>query len=67
MPYPALRHPLARLGALAALVTVCVALLLAFARRLAPSRPIRAGVGLANLGYALPGSVLAHSSLAAQI
>lgn len=47
------------LGALAALVTVAVALLLAFARRLAPTRPVRAAVGLANLGYALPGSVLA--------
>ncbi|MET1079274.1 MAG: iron ABC transporter permease [Pseudomonas sp.] len=47
------------LGGLAALLTVGVALLLAFARRLAPTRSIRAAVGLANLGYALPGSVLA--------
>jgi iron(III) transport system permease protein len=47
------------LGALAALITVSVALLLAFAKRQAPTRGIRAGVGLANLGYALPGSVLA--------
>jgi len=47
------------LGAMAALITVCVALVLAFARRQAPTRGIRAGVGLANLGYALPGSVLA--------
>ncbi|MES2817446.1 MAG: iron ABC transporter permease [Pseudomonadota bacterium] len=47
------------LGALAALITVAVALLLAFARRLAPTRTIRSAVGLANLGYALPGSVLA--------
>lgn len=51
-------HSLA-LAALAALITVAVALLLAFARRQAPQRPIRAAVGLANLGYALPGSVLA--------
>jgi len=47
------------LGALAALVTVTVALLLAFARRFSPTWGIRSGVGLANLGYALPGSVLA--------
>ncbi|VXB16835.1 Iron ABC transporter permease [Pseudomonas sp. 8AS] len=47
------------LGGLAALVTVGVALLLAFARRQAPTRLMRSTVGLANLGYALPGSVLA--------
>ncbi len=53
------------LGGMAALLTVCVALLLAFARRLAPTRPVRAAVGLANLGYALPGSVLAVSIMLA--
>ena len=47
------------LGALAAVVTVGLALLLAFARRLTPTRRMGALVGLANLGYALPGSVLA--------
>ena len=47
------------LGGLAALITVAVALLLVFARRLAPTRPVRTAVALANLGYALPGSVLA--------
>ncbi|TWI57316.1 iron(III) transport system permease protein [Pseudomonas duriflava] len=47
------------LGLCAALLTVCLALLLVFARRQAPSRPIRSAIGLANLGYALPGSVLA--------
>lgn len=47
------------LGGLAALLTVAVALLLAFARRLAPTPAVRSAVGLANLGYALPGSVLA--------
>ncbi|KIQ05721.1 MULTISPECIES: iron ABC transporter permease [Pseudomonas] len=47
------------LGAAAALITVSVALLLAFARRLAPTRLMGATVGLANLGYALPGSMLA--------
>ena len=53
------------LGGMAALLTVCVALLLAFAHRLAPARPVRAAVGLANLGYALPGSVLAVSLMLA--
>nr|WP_251701937.1 iron ABC transporter permease [Pseudomonas boanensis] len=53
------------LGGMAALITVCVALLLAFARRLAPTRPVRAAVGLANVGYALPGSVLAVSIMLA--
>ena len=47
------------LGSLAALVTVSVALLLVFARRQAPTKAIKASVGIANLGYALPGSVLA--------
>ncbi|MCW3147557.1 iron ABC transporter permease [Stutzerimonas stutzeri] len=53
------------LGGLAALITVSVALLLAFARRQAPVRAIRSAVGLANLGYALPGSVLAVSIMLA--
>lgn len=57
-------HSLA-LGALAALITVSVALLLAFSRRQAPTRPIRGAVSLANLGYALPGSVLAVSIMLA--
>ncbi|MGH8487067.1 MAG: ABC transporter permease, partial [Pseudomonas sp.] len=53
------------LGAMAALITVSVALVLAFARRQAPTPGIRAGVGLANMGYALPGSVLAVSIMLA--
>ncbi len=53
------------LGAMAALITVSVALVLAFARRLAPTPAIKAGVNLANLGYALPGSVLAVSIMLA--
>jgi len=53
------------LGGMAALITVSVALLLAFARRLAPTRAIRSGVSVANLGYALPGSVLAVSIMLA--
>lgn len=47
------------LGAMAALITVGVALLLAFSRRLTPTRLMRGTVGVANLGYALPGSMLA--------
>jgi iron(III) transport system permease protein len=53
------------LGGTAALLTVCVALILAFARRLSPTRGVRVGVSLANLGYALPGSVLAVSIMLA--
>ncbi|WP_435607133.1 ABC transporter permease [Pseudomonas knackmussii] len=47
------------LGAAAAVLTVAAGLLLAFARRQAPAPAVRAAVGIANLGYALPGSVLA--------
>ncbi|WP_184590652.1 ABC transporter permease [Pseudomonas nitroreducens] len=47
------------LGGFAALLTVAVALLLAFARRLSPTPAVRSAVGISNLGYALPGSVLA--------
>ena len=47
------------LGAMAALITVSVALLLAFSRRMTPTRLMRSTVGVANLGYALPGSMLA--------
>lgn len=51
-------HSLA-LGVAAAALVVAVGLLLAFARRQAPVPAVRGAVGLANLGYALPGSVLA--------
>lgn len=47
------------LGAMAAALTVSLAVLLALARRLQPIRRIRTAVAVANLGYALPGSVLA--------
>ena len=47
------------LGLMAAALTVTAALLLAFAKRLTATRRMRALVGFANLGYALPGSVLA--------
>ncbi len=47
------------LGGMAALITVGVATLLVLARRLQPIRRVRSAVAVANLGYALPGSVLA--------
>jgi iron(III) transport system permease protein len=54
-----------QLAGLAAVLTVAAALLLVFARRLVPSRRVRAAVSMANLGYALPGSVLAVSIMLA--
>jgi len=47
------------LGAVAAFAVVCLALLVAVSQRLYPSRANAAAVGLAGMGYALPGSVLA--------
>ncbi len=47
------------LGGSAALVTVAGALVVSLARRQFADAPTRAAVGLAALGYALPGSVLA--------
>ncbi len=47
------------LGAMAALLTVLLALLLAVARRLHQDRWTRVAVSISTLGYALPGSVLA--------
>ncbi len=47
------------LGAIAAALTVSVAILLVLAQRLQPIRRVRSAIALANLGYALPGSVLA--------
>ncbi|WP_150304713.1 ABC transporter permease [Pseudomonas saliphila] len=47
------------LGAMAAAITVTFATLIALARRLQPIRRVRSAVAMANLGYALPGSVLA--------
>lgn len=47
------------LGALAALVTVTIALLLAYAKRLHRDRLTRYAVAGATIGYAMPGSVLA--------
>ena len=47
------------LGAVAACLTVAGAVLLVLGRRLQPTRRVRSAVAVANLGYALPGSVLA--------
>jgi len=46
-------------AAVAAVVTVALGLLLAYARRVAPNPLVRATVRCAGLGYALPGTVLA--------
>ena len=53
------------LGGMAAAITVALAMLLAFARRQVATRRMQALVALANLGYALPGSVLAVSIMLA--
>lgn len=42
-----------------AVVTLVTALLLAYGRRLRPSRLVRAGTRVAAMGYAVPGSVIA--------
>lgn len=47
------------LAALAAILAVVLALGLAYAARLRPSRPVRTAVRLASFGYAVPGAVLA--------
>ncbi|MFO7706011.1 MAG: iron ABC transporter permease [Halopseudomonas sp.] len=47
------------LGSMAALMTVALGLLLVLAKRFQPIRRVRSAVAVANLGYALPGSVLA--------
>jgi iron(III) transport system permease protein len=47
------------LAAVAALVTLLVALLLAYGKRLRPTRAVRTAVAVASLGYAVPGLVIA--------
>ncbi|MGM0481652.1 MAG: ABC transporter permease [Pseudomonadota bacterium] len=47
------------LGLLAAAITVLLALWLAYGRRRHPTRPLRAAISLAGLGYAIPGIVIA--------
>jgi iron(III) transport system permease protein len=53
-----LRNTLTVAGVTAA-VTLVTALLLAYGRRLRPSRLVRAGTRVAAMGYAVPGSVIA--------
>jgi iron(III) transport system permease protein len=48
-----------KLAAMAATLTICVAMLLGFAKRFMPSRLTRFGFGVAGLGYAVPGGVIA--------
>ncbi len=47
------------LAAAAALVVLALALVMAYGRRLRPSHVMRAAVGAAGLGYAVPGTVIA--------
>jgi iron(III) transport system permease protein len=47
------------LAAVAAVLTVAAAAYLAYGQRLRPSWPVRAGVRVASMGYAIPGPVLA--------
>src|SRR4029077_7841364 len=47
------------IAVVAALVTVLIGLVLAYARRLVPGAFVRMAVRAAGLGYALPGTVLA--------
>lgn len=47
------------LGAIAAVLSVLLALFLGYARRLFRTRPVRAAVDVAGLGYAVPGTIIA--------
>lgn len=47
------------LAAGAAVVTTALAVFLGYGERLRPNRPVRAGVRIASMGYAIPGPVLA--------
>ena len=47
------------LSGAAAITAVTIGILLSYAGRLHPTRPLRASVGVASIGYAVPGAVLA--------
>jgi len=47
------------LSSVAAVAAVCVGVLLSYSKRLHPTRNMNFSVGLASLGYAVPGAVLA--------
>lgn len=51
------------LAALAALIAVSLSLLLCYAIRLNHERSVRASVGIAGLGYALPGTIIAIGTI----
>ncbi|ETX10163.1 iron ABC transporter permease [Marinomonas ushuaiensis DSM 15871] len=51
------------LAALAALIAVSLSLLLCYAIRLNNDRSVRASVGIAGLGYALPGTIIAIGTI----
>ncbi|HEU5193242.1 MAG TPA: iron ABC transporter permease, partial [Methylomirabilota bacterium] len=47
------------LAAVTAVATCAIGLVLAYARRLCPSRPVRVATRMAAMGYAVPGAVIA--------
>ena len=47
------------LSAIAAFAAVCIGVILSYSKRLHPTRNMKLSVGLASLGYAVPGAVLA--------
>ncbi|MDB4838118.1 iron ABC transporter permease, partial [Marinomonas sp.] len=51
------------LAALAALIAVSLALVLSYAVRLQRGRAVKASVGIAGLGYALPGTIIAIGTI----
>ncbi|WP_299079694.1 iron ABC transporter permease [uncultured Paraglaciecola sp.] len=51
------------LAAMAAMTVVILALFFAYGKRLNPLKPIRMLVGLVNLGYAVPGTVIAIGAM----
>jgi len=51
------------LAAIAAITAVILALLFAYGKRLNPIKPIRLLVGMVNLGYAVPGTVIAIGAM----
>lgn len=51
------------LAAIASMIVVSLALVLSYAIRLNNSRSVRASVGIAGLGYALPGTIIAIGTI----
>jgi len=47
------------LAAMAALVAVCLALVLSYAKRLLATKRVKSAVSVASMGYAIPGTVIA--------